>query len=946
MIRKIYIIGFLLFLTRILLAQQTPDSIVFISNGPQINMGYSSQNDESVSGAISSISGTELAKSPLGSLSETFVGRLYGRGVASINQSSYLVVVDGMITPDPIWNYITPEEIESVFFLKDASTTSIYGIQGANGVLVINTKKGSVGKVKISLSCDQAFMQMTHKPNKISSAEYAVLRNQAAYNDDNSKGMFSQFTQEEIDAFTSGSNPGRYPNNDYYGMMVRKLSSFQRVNLSASGGSKNIRMYSNVNIFNQNPLFVQGETKYKDQVNYDVGLYSRWINYRTNLDFTLNRYLSGFLRLNGNVRAEKQPGLEYFTNAQGVDSPVSNSYDDIYSSLFSLSPATIGPLTPDGEVVTSPISTSYPAYGRINRTGYNSSTAINNMTQTGLNLDLGFITEGLSLTGTFAYNFNSLGTLEGKKTYERWQFEKAVTDSVAFTKYGSWRNKPLSYSKNASDFSYLATNVLLNYEKEFGVQKISATSYMNFQKLDYDLFPSYRANYGLTVKYELQKKYFIKTDVAYSGSEQFAPENRYVFTPSVAAAWIISKESFMDGVEWIDYFKVRSSYGLSGNDKGVQQYLYADKLTFGGGYISELAYGIDEQIIGNPEISPEIVKTFNIGTDLELVKKLSVSIDYYLQKTDNMLINSSGVIPWYIGYSSSTFPKANLGKMKNQGVEAKINYQTELNDKMDLFGSLIVAYNQNKVIESGQVDNGGGYYLKNNVNGLPYGQNIGYVVDYSGSGNGFYTSEDDIYNSNLEFQIGTPRPGDLKFKDLNGDNIINEKDRDAIGRGALPLINFGLSLGTNFKSNIGLFEASCLIQGVAFYKVYIDLDESMYEGVFSDVHMNAWTQEKYNAGQRDFDYPALSLKTSYSKIPNDFFMENGSYIRLKNLVISYSVTKTIAQKLHLNNLKVYLSGQNLITIDGLKSKNIDPEVRDLYKFQTSRVMNIGVALGF
>jgi TonB-linked SusC/RagA family outer membrane protein len=937
----------IVFYAGIISAQEVPDSIPKRVADNDVNIGYHSQSRESLSGAISQVTGAELNRSPVSILSEAFTGRLYGRGQCNMNSYSPLVVVDGMITPGPIWDYITPAEIESVALLKDASTTALYGIQGANGVLVINTRRGYPGKVRVNLSVDHAFQQMTHKPNIISSAEYAKLRNQAAFNDDNSRGMFSQFSQKELDAYASSSDPERYPDNDFYGMMVRDLTSFQRVNLSVQGGNKNVSMFSNVNVLNQNPFFIQGETKYKDQADYDVGLYTRWINYRTNLDFTFNRYLTGFLRLNGNVKFEKQPGYEYFTNSQGVDSRVSNTMEDIYTSLFSLAPTRVGPLTPDGEVITSPLSTNYPAYGRINRTGYNSSTDINNLAQTGLNLDLGFITDGLSLTGTMAYYSSSMGVLRGKKTYERWQFDESNLDSLVFTRYGAWNNKPLTFSKSASSTSYIASNVFLKLDKEFGIQKVAAMGYMNFQKLDFDLFPSYRANYGLSAQYGLNDRYFVKADVAYSGSEQFAPEKRYTLTPSLAVAWILSKESFLNDIEWIDYVKLRSSYGLSANDRGISQYLYADRLNIvNGGYSGDLAYTIEESQIGYPEISPEIMKSFNIGADLVLFKHLSVSLDYFRQRMDNMLINSYGLIPWYIGYSSSTFPKTNMGETRNHGIDADITYQTDLNSKMDFFSSLVMTYNRNEVIESGQVDNPEDYYRESYQNGFPIGQDYGYIVDYSGTGNGFYTSESEIYNSGLEFQIGTPRPGDLKFKDLNGDYIINEKDQDVIGNGALPRINFGLSLGSNFKSSVGLFDVYCLFQGVAWHKVYLDLNESDYEGVFSDIHMNAWTQEKYDAGQREFDYPALSLKSSYSQNHNDFFMMNGSYLRLKNLVIGYTIPEPLSNKLNLANLRIYLSGQNLFTIDGLKTKNIDPETRDLYTFQVFRIMNIGVNLSF
>lgn len=946
MINKI-IFGCILFNAGLISAQQVPDSIQDLKKDSAIiSTGYLSQSLESVSGAVSTVSRDELEKSPVSTLSEALIGRLYGRGLCNINGSSPLIVVDGMITPDPIWNFITPAEIESVSLLKDASTTSIYGIQGANSVLVINTRRGYMGKVKVNLSVDHAFQQMTHKPNVVSSAEYATLRNQAAFNDDNSRGLFSMFSQEQIDAYAAGSDP-RYPDNDFYGMMVRKLTSFQRVNLSVSGGNKNVSMFSNVNVLNQNPFFIQGKTKYKDQADYDVGLFTRWINYRTNLDFTFNKFLTGFLRLNGNVSFNKQPGSEYFTNSQGVDSPVSNSIEDIYASLFSLAPTRPGPLTPDGEILTSPVSTSYPAYGRINRTGYNSTTSINNLAQTGLNLDLGFITEGLSLTGSMAYFVNSMGVLQGKKTYERWQLNESVLDSLVFTRYGSWNNKPLSFSKSASSSSYIASNVFLKYDRDIGSGKIAAMSYMNFQKLDFELFPSYRVNYGLSVQYGLNDKYFLKADAAYSGSEQFAPENRFTFTPSVAAAWVLSKESFLESIAWIDYLKVRTSYGLSANDRGISQYLYADKLNIvNGGYSGDLAYTIRETRIGYPDLSAEILKSFNFGTDLEFLNHWSVSVDYFHQKMDNMLINGYGLVPWYIGYSSATFPRTNMGKVRNHGVDANLSYQAPINSRMDFFSSLIITYNRNKVLESGQVDNPDSYFIKNYQNGYSIGQDFGYKVDYSGPGNGFYSSDVEIYNSGLDFQIGTPRPGDLKFTDLNEDGIINEKDKDVIGNGSLPRINFGLSLGTSYMSPVGLFDFSCLLQGVAWYKVYIDLNESLYEGVFSDMHMNAWTQEKYDAGERDFDYPALSLKSSYSQNRNDFFMMNGSYLRLKNLVVGYTVPESLARKFHLDNLRVYLSGQNLLSINGLKTRNIDPETRNLYTFQVFRVMNLGLNLSF
>lgn len=911
-----------------------------------IDLGYISLPKRAVTGAVSRVFGTELKKTPDASLPRTFAGRLSGlttretdmelsrgayntesigmswwvRGLSTINGTTPMVILDGVLCPNTNYAYITPEEIESVTVLKDAAVLSLYGIQGANGVISIKTKRGCVGKANVTVTYDQSFQQMTRTPLFVNSGEYVNLRNQAGYND--GLGRYSQFSQWDVEQFQAGDSE-LYPNNNWYDMFVRPLTLMSRAGVTVRGGNEKVQYFSNINYLHQQSPFKtveEPDRKYNPEPKND------WFNFRSNVDVKFNSYLSGFLRLAGNIKNEKTTGYGNF---------------DIYSHLFTLPPTMYGPLTPNGDgyenggqVVTHEDET-LPVYGMLNRSGYIKNLSINITAQAGLNVDLSFLTKGLSIGGLMAYQTCTLNQTATTQNFERYIRTKDM-NGLYFTQQGSTANTPLVYGK-ASTMDYnLNLYANANYSRVFGDHSIDAMGYIFYlnQELQKSNIPYKRESLGLTATYGYKNRYFIKADVGYSGSEQFHPDRRYIATPAVSGAWIVSDEAFMDGADWLSNLKLRASYGITANDQlGGDRFLYLDYIDING----------NEGLKGNPNLTAEKMKKQNYGFDLGVFNELTVSFDWYKSLCDNMLINSSGTIPEYQGVSLNNYPRTNWGKMENHGFEVEAMYEKRLNDDWSFYAGGSFSFNKNKVISINESPYSTDYAYRYRTEGQTLGQVWGYLIDYS-NGNGMFNFKEELEARGLTYAFGTPRLGDFIYQDLNGDKVIDEKDMAPIGYSNLPRQSYNFSAGFKYKG----LEFSVLFQGVNKVSTVVGgtgVYENAYQGVFNDIHRHAWTQERWNNGEK-IEYPALSLNKSTNHQTNSFFVWNGSYLRLKNMEIAYTLPKHISKKISAENIRFSLSGQNLLTFDKMRSKYIDPEVGAMDKFQPYRVYNIGVSLTF
>ncbi|MDR1103035.1 MAG: SusC/RagA family TonB-linked outer membrane protein [Tannerella sp.] len=909
-----------------------------------VSLGYFSQPEGSVTGSIETVSGAVLEKTPTSDLSQTFAGRFLGlntretvselsnsvtskliRGVSTLNGTAPLIIIDGIICPLGDWDYLTPKEIESISILKDASSTAIYGMQGAGGAIVITTKRGFAGRKKIEAYVEQSFQQMTRRPEFIPSSEYAALRNQAGTND--GLGAYSQFSRGDLDGFGEGNNP-LYPNNDWYGMFVNDITYMQRAGLNVAGGSERIRFFSNVHYMHQtSPLKTTDEPSRK----YDPTPEVHSINFRSNVDIKLNSYLSGFLRLSGNVNRQQ----------------VTQTYNrEIYNHIFNLPPTMYGPVTPlneeapeTGNQVVTHDQEDLPAYGMLNRSGYARLLETSIMSQAGLTLDMGFLTPGLSATGLMAYQ-----TYTNNVTYTPQDFERYVRSNdysvLEFTKKGTNENTPLTYNKGSLLFYNLNLYAAANYRRTFGDHSFDALAYIFYLQQEKELssgagiLPYKRESMGITALYGYRDRYFLKGDLGYSGSEQFHPDHRYIATPAVSAAWVASREGFLSGNDLLTFLKLRASYGINANDQlGDTRFMYLDYYDTAG----------NEGLKGNPSLSAEKIKKQNYGIEAGLLDAFTVQFEYFINKCDNMLVNSAGTIPYYQGIALNNYPKLNNGRMENKGFEASLLYRKPVSENLEVYAGAGVHRNRNTVFKINEAAAGDDYAYPYRTEGFRIQQQWGYLIDYS-NGNGMFNSEAEKAARNLTYAFGTPRVGDFIYQDLNSDGVIDEKDQAPIGYSRIPQLYYNLNAGLTYKG----VELSLLFQGTAQASVTVSgvgAYENTAQGVFSDIHRNAWTPERYAAGEK-ISYPALSLVTSTNHVANSFFVMDASYLRLRNLELAWTLPASVSRKIASEKIRIAFNAQNLFTVDRMRSGHIDPETGTAGAFQPCRVYNIGISLNF
>ncbi len=918
-----------------------------------IDLGYYKVTRRELTGAVSVVGGTELAKSPESNLGKTFAGRLPGltvmeengepglvaqsssnngltmiiRGLTTANGNKPLIIIDGQISPNENYMYITPEEIETVTVLKDASAMAIYGMQGGNGAIVIRTKSGRIGANKVSVYFDEALQQSSKTPYSISAAEYATLRNQAGYND--GLGKFSQFSQEQIDGY-SATNHAYNPYNDLF----NKTMWMTRAGMSLTGGTERLQYYANVNYMHESSPFKAEENKNWE---YNPAPGIDRFNFRSNIDVKINSWLSAMMRISGSINRVKTAG----STTASVYSALFKRPPTMYGSLSTVVNDEEGNIVHKGNEVLTVDGVTDPVYGMLNRSGFIEQLKADVLSMGGLNADLSMVTEGLSASAVVAYQLSSNNNQSTLQKYQRWIVVQNG-DEVNFQRLGSDENTPLSYAKTRQMYYNLNLSAFANYKRTFGDHYVSSMAYIFYQDLQTEstsgaaILPYKRESMGITATYGFKNRYFIRGDVAYSGSEQFHPDHRWYTTPSVSGTWIASDESFIQGIKpWVSLVKLRLSYGLNDNDQlGDGRMLYADNVDYQG----------NEFTRGNPLLAPEKIYKTNYGIDLGFFDNdLSVSFDYFRQHCDNVLISSSTLVPSFQGVPLDYYPLVNEGRIKNHGFEVAALYHKAINRDWTVFVGGSFSYNKNEMVDMKEVIRDGYAYPYAKA-GQSIGQKWGYLIDYS-NGNGMFNFSDEISGCGLDYSaLGTPRPGDFKYVDLNKDGKIDSKDRAPIGYGDIPRGYYSINGGFAYKN----FEVSFLFQGTTKRSITLSgvgAFETENQGVFNDIHMNAWTEDRWNAGEK-IDYPALSLSKSTSHNDNDYFIQDGSYLRLKNAEIAYTLPHKISKKAFAEKIRFALNGQNLFTIDHLRSKHIDAEIGKLSAFPTYRVINLGVKVTF
>lgn len=897
-----------------------------------------------LSEAVSAIRGRQLEDVPNASLSQLLEGQILGlgtleyssdpgnagvykyvRGISSTQGTQPLFVVDGIVMQDYNIEYLTAAEIDNIVLLKDAAATAIYGLKGANGVIVINTKSGLPGTFDVRVTADFSLQQIARKPEKTSSYEYASLRNQA-WENDGSVGA-APFSADQMARIRSGNDP-LYPDNDYYNNFVRNFGTMERLGVSLSGGSQRTRVWSNINFMNQTSLLKQETDEYA------AAPRRFWVNFRAKIDVDISKHVRAFAGVSGNVRNDRLAGNSY-TN------------ESIYGSIFQQPPTMIGPTTEDGRVTTME-TLSVPTYGILNRSGYTKYTGMYASTYAGVTVDLDFVTRGLSVTGKLAFQSSNDRYNYMTQDFSRYYYDYTKGD---FVQLGSNLNTNLTGGASGM-FQYAISYIAqLDYKRSFGKHAAEAHLYTYFTNeqlddvnADYPAvgFPHDDHNTGLNLSYAYDDRYVVGATFGLTASDVFSRSNRYTFVPSFSAAWVASNEAFLRDVKWLSLLKVRASYGevaLDDFEVGNYRYMYEDYIKKNG----------DVRLLGNPDLEPEIHKIQNYGLDLGLWNKLNLTFDYFSRRTDNMLIEGGARIPAYQGIYVANYQKVNEGKMKNRGVELGVSYATDLGRGWGIHAGVNYTHAKNEVIYTGEMpypgDGSGykGYACSYRVDGYPLGQQFGYLVDRS-NGSGYISTDEELAKYTKMYSgIGIPRKGDLIYKDVNGDGAINEKDLSPIGKGTLPTGFTTIRAGFSWKG----LELDLMFQGVTgYYGSVAYQTERDASGVYNDLHKAAWTPERFAAGQ-EIKYPALSYNSaSTSSEDSDFNIVDRSFWRLKNASLSYTLPARLMRNAGIKRLKIVLSGQNLFTVSGLDSKVIDPETGSMTKLPPMRVINLGVKLDF
>lgn len=941
-------------------------------------VAFGQQKKLSVTGAISTVASADLRKTTSTRLDNALAGRVTGltsmqsgggqpgvdgatmylRGAATTNGKSPLILVDG-VERDNI-RTIDMNEVESISVLKDASATALYGVQGANGVILIQTRKGQKGKAQLNISVDQSWTSFTKEPSRLHSWEYCELRNEALMND----SQAPEFSEETIAKFRNqllGLDPSSpdydnqvairkavYCDNDYYRMYLKSNTPQTRANANISGGTDFVNYFVNVGYIHQGGNL---NTESPDYLGYDPQCYMNRLSLRSNLDFHITKNLTASLNIASYAENVNMPAVgDLYRGDQ------SWMITDIIYQSQTILPISPGPVTDPrfGGVSDGVVGYNYldrSAYEIINRRGFHTNKRKNLNTQFSVNWDLGeLVTKGLSVNGMAAYDTYNIGVLEGRKKEQVYNVRVDYdSETLSYSSNGD-KIEPLTMTSSRLSNYQIYVQGSINYARTFGKHNVTAmaTAYRRFWEGTSANIPYNVLGTAARATYSFDDRYLVEGNLGYNGSEQFAPSKRFGLFPSGSIGWIASNESFLKGNKYLTWLKFRASYGLVGNDSmdGLR-FLYQDdnQIQSGNGFVQGLGGKIvKEGLIGNKNITWELSKKMNLGVEIGLFKDFRINVDYFTEKRDQILLRRR-TVPSFQGVSSDYIPRVNMGKVDNHGVDVEVSYSHTFNRDFSISSRVNFGFNDNTVIELDEPMRSEEYAYQYHEEGFRLGQEFGYLIDWNSPGNGYFTSQDEIDNYYPYEFGGKPRVGDFVYKDVNGDGVIDQKDLSPIGYSTtVPGLNYGISLGLNFKG----IDFNVLFSGLGRYSKYYSgqgVVEWTKQGTYFDWTRNGWTEERYKNGEK-ITYPAISTSQTVSHTENDFFIQNRSFLRLKNIELGYTLPERFLSKVGVKALRVYVSGQNLFVWDNLRITHIDPEQNNSYGYPITKNVTLGLNINF
>lgn len=935
-------------------------------------VAYGVQKKVTVTGAITSIKSEELTRTPVSSVSQVLAGQMTGvssvqysgepgndaatiyvRGKATWGDADPLIQVDGITVDAGYMNDIDPEEIESVTVLKDASATAVFGVEGANGVILITTKRGSEGKTKITASVSGSLLFPNRPVEQANSVEYANFHNMMKEYD----GGNGVFSDELIEKFASQSDPIRFPSIRWTDYLMKKSSLQTKANVNIQGGNKKVAYFVSAGMYTQGGLFKTFAQEYDADYNY-----SRF-NYRANVDINL----TNTTKLSANIAG----------SLDNVSRPLIGSTDALMKQIYAASPFS-SPGVVDGKFITTatdysdlqlPFTGSNPMgswYGKgFFKNGVNRMAVNLALTQ-----KLDFITKGLSFSVKGAYNSNFSVTKQGSAelpTYtpvvkydengnilmgENGYPELGYKQSGAYS-----RAKVTTSSSPNRNWNFDAR---FNWSRKFGLHSLSALllyqQSKSYYPSEYKLVPRGMVGIVGRVTYDWNNRYMAEFNIGHNGSENFAPSKRFGTFPAFSAGWNVSEEKFFEALKpTVSFLKLRASWGLVGNGKILSSRFYytPDLYTINnGGYyfgvnLNTRGYSASESTKHNPDVTWEKAFKQDYGIDVHFLDdRLSTTFDYYLERRKDLFC-SDKTAPTLLGF---TVPQANLGETKSWGWELSAKWRDKIGKNFTYWVGVNLSYNQNEIIESKEEPQSNAYSMRK-------GHRIG--ADKT-AGYKFFEYYSENTAANYEKKYGEPFPtqlisdlryGDCTYVDLNHDGKIDSQDNTyELGFTEDPEYTLGLNLGFSWKRFsvntqwTGAWNVSRVLGGVFRYPFYTS---STYEngGLLKYQVYNSWTEDNPDPNAK---YPRVSL--DHGKVNNyqnsDLYMVDAKYLRLKTLQITYDFDFPFMKKIGLTNLQLGLSGYNLLTFTPFIWGDPETRVDDGPSYPLQRTYTMTLKVGF
>ena len=953
-------------------------------------VGYTKQRKETMIGSVATITTKDLTQSPTANINNALAGRLPGlivnqyaggepgvdqselfiRGKATYGNQSAIVIVDGI---ERDMSYLAPDEIETFTILKDASATAAYGIRGANGVIVITTKRGKAAeKATVNLKASIGINQPIGFPEYLGSADYATLYNEARLNDAKMTGAdissLNLFSQQAIDNFrrAKGDNSdGLGYDWDYYDFAF-KPGLQEDVSLSIRGGTDKVRYYVLANYFSQG-----GNYKYSNAGEYDSQTKFTRYNFRSNIDININRYLSTRLDLGARITDRNAPGttagrLMTICATQPPYLPIlveENAHPQNEEYIQQ---------NPRGMLYGDNIY-RYNLLGELSRTGYlnEKNTYLNG--SFAMNLDMEFLTKGLKAEVMFSYDASEgrwinrkLDTYkDGYREYPKYATFMPIEGSDAYmagghytgayktgNKYDIDQTIGNGFSHNASDGrTYIQAR--LDYNRLFSNRhEVTAMLLANRGNRTVNNELAYHSQ-GITGRfaYYYNQKYLMEFNFGYNGSENFAPGKRYGFFPAGSIGWVVSEEEFMKKASWIDFLKVRASYGLVGSDNVSSRFPYLAFYGGGSGYdfgnnFGTNVGGTSEGNLANANLTWEKARKLNVGIDFTtLNQRLALTIDaFYEYRFDIITDMNSGVIMGYPDIVGKDAALQNLGEVSNRGVDIELSWNDKIGKDFRYYIRPNLTFSRNRLEYKAEVARKNSWRKET---GKRLYENFVYVFDH------FVADQEEADRLNkIGYQPwGQLIPGDVVYKDLDRNGVIDDEDRTAMGNPRSPELMFGIPFGFQYKN----FDFSVLLQGATKSSILLNgaavFDFPQFEqdkiGRVKKMHLDRWTPETAATAK----YPALHYGThDNNKNGNSsLFLYDASYLRLKNVEIGYNVSPKLLRKFHVQQARIYVQGLNLLTFDKLGDVDIDPETKSgdgASWYPIQKVFNFGIDITF